>query len=414
MGTAGDTDLGPLLDRARTLLRLGRNGMAERELRGILARDPGHVLGRALLALALAAQDRHDEALAEAGETVRLAPDHWYSHYTVAQVLLHAGRTAEAVRAGQAALAVDRGQAQVWDLLARAHLDRREWWHAEQAARQGLLLDPHSSALHGHLALALTALQDRAQAMAAAADALRLDPENAQAYLRYGRTALACGDHRAAVHAFRAAMRLEPDLEQARDLLLAAIKRGNPVYRVLSRFLLRFRSGPRPLVLLPLAPPLLVLAGLAALLHWVMWTAYVLTCLRSARGAYADLLFDRRERRTTTLACAALACGVVLLTLGVLLSHPVLAGACAATMALVTPLQEAFHGGYPPVRRFLYGWSAALAGTIALTLALSAVLPAAPLTAVTAVTAGAALGTVWLAVAARYLLRRLRPASRRA
>lgn len=404
MSAVGDTDPGPLLDRARTLLRLGRNRMAERELRGVLARDPGHVLGHALLAFALAAQGRHDEALAAARETTRLAPDHWHAHYTVARVLQHAGRSAEAVSAAQAALAADPDRPEVWELLAHAHLSLGQWWHAEQAARQGLARDPYRSALHRHLALALTALRDKERALAAAADAIRADPEDPQAHLAHGQTALAFADHRTAVRAFRAALRLDPAHEQARELLRTAFRRGNPGHRGLMRLLAVARSDRWPLTLPPLAPPIALLAALAAVVHWALWTGHTLAALRPDRGRAVPPP-DRGERRVTALACAALGCGAVLLAVGGALAHPAVGGAGLATLALVAPVQEAHHSGAEPVRRLLYGCSAALAATVAGALALCAVLPAAFVTTVTVLAAGAALGTGWLAGGARRLRR---------
>ncbi|MGV9536219.1 tetratricopeptide repeat protein, partial [Streptosporangium sandarakinum] len=177
-----EDDPAAAVERARTLLGLGRTEAAERELRGVLARDPGHVVAHCLLALALISRRAVDEAVAEAGEAVRLAPDHWYPHHTAGQVLYYADRSEEALRAARAALAIDHGQAQVWELLTRVHADREEWALAAEAARRGLALDPHGSRLTGLLAVALGELGDRAGALAAASDAVRLDPESPSAH----------------------------------------------------------------------------------------------------------------------------------------------------------------------------------------------------------------------------------------
>ncbi|MFD0469607.1 tetratricopeptide repeat protein [Nonomuraea thailandensis] len=92
------------VERARALLRLRRPADAERELRGLLAEEPQHVGGHALLALALIEQRKVTEAVEEAQESVRLAPDHWFPHYAAAQVYNRARRPDDAIAAIRAAL----------------------------------------------------------------------------------------------------------------------------------------------------------------------------------------------------------------------------------------------------------------------------------------------------------------------
>ncbi|MFG1751115.1 tetratricopeptide repeat protein [Streptosporangium sandarakinum] len=394
------------VERARTLLGLGRTEAAERELRGVLARDPGHVVAHCLLALALISRRAVDEAVAEAGEAVRLAPDHWYPHHTAGQVLYYADRSEEALRAARAALAIDHGQAQVWELLTRVHADREEWALTAEAARRGLALDPHGSRLTGLLAVALGELGDRAGALAAASDAVRLDPESPSAHLVYGRVHLAFGGARDAARAFREVLRLSPGADQARELLVVALKRRNPLYRAVSR--LPGTLGGRWMLALPLIPPLIAVFVLIAVAHWTMWVAESLVTLGLARGSYTRLLFRRGEVRSAALCCAVLLAGAALLGAGVALSLPATGTAGAALLALVTPVQEAAHTAAPRARKVLTGWAGLLASTAAVSPALPALWPAlqrpenVPLLAV-----WAGLGTIWVAAAVRRLLGRV-------
>lgn len=400
---------GAIAERARTLLQMGRAEAAERELRGALAVDPLHVVSHALLALTLVTRGAVDEAIAEAGEAVRLAPEHWFPHYMAGQVLYYADRPEEALRAARAALAIDLDQAQIWELLARVHGDRKEWPLMAEAARRGLALDPHDSKLVSFLAVALGELGDREQALAVAGDAVRLDPEAPLAHLVYGRVLLAFGSARDAARAFREVLRLDPGMDQARELLVVALKRRNPLYRVVSR-LPAGLGNRRMLALLPLLPPLIAVFVAIAVVHWTMWVAESLVTLRLARGSYTRLLFRRGEVRSAALCCAALTGGAASLALGVALSHPVTGVAGAALLALVTPVQEAAHTASPLARRILTGWAVALALAVAASLAFPVLWPDAerpenvPLLAM-----WAGLGTIWVAVAVRRLFGRVTP-----
>ncbi|MEV4247926.1 tetratricopeptide repeat protein [Streptosporangium canum] len=400
-------DLGAVAERARTLLRMGRAEAAERALRGALAVDPLHVVSHSLLALTLVTRGAVDEAIAEAGEAVRLAPEHWFPHYMAGQVLYYADRPEEALRAARAALAIDLDQAQVWELLARVHGDREEWPLMAEAARRGLALDPHDSKLVSFLAVALGELGDREQALAVAGDAVRLDPEAPLAHLVYGRVLLAFGSARDAARAFREVLRLDPGMDQARELLVVALKRRNPLYRAVSRLPAGLGSR-RMLALLPLVPPLIAAFVVIAVVHWTMWVAESLVTLRLARGSYTRLLFRRGELRSAVLCSAALAGGTALLVLGVALSHPVTGVAGAALLALVTPVQEAAYTASPLAQRILTGWAGALALMIAVSSALSVLWPAARIpTSVPLLAMWAGLGTIWVAVAVRRLFGRV-------
>ncbi|MET8333333.1 tetratricopeptide repeat protein [Streptosporangium canum] len=393
-------------ERARTLLRMGRAEAAERELRGALAVDPLHVVSHSLLALTLVTRGAVDEALTEAGEAVRLAPEHWFPHYMAGQVLYYADRPDEALRAARAALAIDLDQVQIWELLARLHGEREEWPLMAEAARRGLALDPHGSRLVSFLAVALGELGDREQALAVAGDAVRLDPEAPLAHLVYGRVLLAFGSARDAARAFREVLRLDPGMDQARELLVVALKRRNPLYRAVSRLPGSLGSW-RVLALLPLISPLIAIFVVIAVAHWAMWVAESLVTLRLARGAYNRLLFRRGELRSAVLCGAVLAGGTALLVLGVTLSHPVTGVAGAALLALVTPIQEAAYTASPLARKILTGWAGALALVIAVSLALSVLWPARIPTGVPLLAMWAGLGTIWVAVAVRRLFGRV-------
>ncbi|MCA2183653.1 tetratricopeptide repeat protein [Nonomuraea cavernae] len=385
------------IERARALLELRRPAEAERELRGMLARQPEHPGAHSLLALALSAQGSTAEAIAEASEGVRLAPEHWLTHYLAGQVYCRARLADQAIAALQASLALSPDEASSWELLARAHVLKAQWHQVADAARRGLAIDPQQSGLTSLLALALTMLGEREPARAAAAQAVRLDPENAGAHHVYGTVALAAGDPRRAADAFREVLRLDPGFDQARDLLVTALKQRNPVYRVLDPLRARFRGGWWLLFLLPVAPPVIAVFVLVAVLHWAAWVTESWTTLRLARARATRLLFEGVEARVAVLCCALLVAGAALLGLGIALGSEVVATVGVAVMALITAVQETAHTGSPRGRAILYGWTGLLALAVA---------AAAPLnsmgTALLSVYAG--LATIWVAAGVRRVL----------
>ncbi|WP_336207282.1 tetratricopeptide repeat protein [Nonomuraea sp. LPB2021202275-12-8] len=386
------------IERARTLLELRRPADAERELRGVLAQDPQHATAHSFLALALVGQGNAADAVAEAHEAVRLAPDHWFPHYVAGHVHYRTRRPDQAMEAIRASLALSPEHAPTWSLLARTHMLKGQWREMADAAGRGLALDPEQSEPASLLSLAHTALGEAEPAQAAAEQAVRLDPENATAHLVYGRAALAFGDPRRAADAFREVLRLDPGFDQARDLLVVALKQRNPIYRWLARLQGRFRGGWRLLFLLPAVPPVIAVFVLIALLHWAAWLAEAWTTLRLARAKATQLLFEGADARVAVLSCCLAVVGAAGLAAGIALGQEAVGTAGVAVMALVTPVQEAAHTGSSRGRAVLYGWAGLLALAIATSVVVASVGPA-------LLSAYAALATIWVASGVRRLFR---------
>ncbi|GAA3254396.1 tetratricopeptide repeat protein [Nonomuraea helvata] len=387
--------------RASSLLQMRRPADAERELRGVLAELPDHFTAHSLLGLALARQGRLTEAVSEAQEAVRLAPDQSYPHYIAGTVYLDIRRPDLTITSVRTSLAHNPEDEAAWRLLARAHVMMGQYREAIEAARRGLAVDPQSSELVGVLAVAHEQLGETEQARAAAANAVQLDPESATAHLAYGRAALAAGDPRTAAEAFREVLRLEPGFDPARDLLVTALKQRNPLYRMLAG-LRRFRGGWRMVFLLPAIPPLIAVFVLIAVLHWAAWVAEAVTVLRLARARATRLLFEGVEARAAMASCALVVAGAAVLASGIALGQEALGMAGAAVMALVTPVQEATHTSSARGRGVLYGW----AGLLGVAIVTSAIV-ASPTVALLAVYAG--LGTIWLAAGVRRIGRTRSP-----
>ncbi|WP_170223075.1 tetratricopeptide repeat protein [Nonomuraea turkmeniaca] len=382
------------LERARTLMRLRRHADAERELRGVLAVEPQQDMAHCLLALALVHQGKAAEAVTMAQEAVRLVPDHWYPHYVAGQVYYRLNLAGPAMAAAEASLAQSTEQVSAWELLARTHMIKGQWRQIVEAAQRGLAVDPQVPDLVSLLSVAHTKLGEAEPARAAAAQAVRLDPESATAHLAAGRAALAFGDPRAAADSFREVLRLDPEFSPARDLLVTALKQRNPLQRMLSNLRHRYRGGWRLVFLLPVAPPLIAVFVLIALLHWVAWVGESVTVLRLARTRATRLLFEGVEGRVAMACCALVVAGAGVLALGIALGQEAVGTAGAAVMALVTAVQEATHTSSPRGRVVMYGWTGLLVVAI-----VAAVIAGAPAVALLGVYAG--LGTIWVAAGVR-------------
>ncbi|WP_062992638.1 tetratricopeptide repeat protein [Nocardia anaemiae] len=392
-----------IVRRARTLLHRGRPKAAEHALRVALIREPQHVESHAVLAIALSRQNEHAAALAEAKEAIRLAPHWWYPHYVAGTVLHGAHRKDDALRAARAAQYFDPRVPAIWTLLARIHMAREEWRLSAQAARAGLTHDPHNAELVSLMTMALSEI-GAPGAMASAAQAVRLDPEDPLAHFAYGYAAMATRDIDKAVSAFQEALRLDPSMDVARQQLVEALKRRNPVYRGMV-WLQKENMGE---AIAPLVAKTLHW-GLLWAICWAQWTVGALLTWRLSRDTEHRQILRGNDLHAAWLSLLALAVGAVMLVGGIAYNHPEtgIAAAGLATLALVTPIQETFATPTQPARRILGCWTILLVAALATSLGI-AVIPASPdeLGASPVLVMLAALASVWVAHTIRRVFKR--------
>jgi Tfp pilus assembly protein PilF len=238
--------MNPSPERAQALIARSRWDLAERELDAALATDPHDPMALGLLALCLAKRRQLNNARQAAREALRLAPDWAFTHHVMASVQFELEESRKAEAAAREAIRLDPSNPDHQAMLAQVHLQQRAWRKALAAAERGLALDADHVDSAKLRAAALLQLGRRADAGQVVGAALARDPLDATTHAGQGWTKLHAGDHRAALVDFREALRLDPTLELARDGLLRALKAGNPVYRLLLRYLLwGSRLGPR-------------------------------------------------------------------------------------------------------------------------------------------------------------------------
>lgn len=202
--------------------------------RANVARNPSAWLAHHNLALALArAPDRHDEAMQEFREVIRLKPDFPDSHYGLGMELARIpGRKAEAMAEYEKAI-------ELRPIYAEAHyglgleLARLPGREADAIAHfeAALRVKPQLAEVHAHLADALVKFPERLpEAMAHYAEALHLNPNLAwvHCHLAFQLAHLPGRQEEALAH-YEQALRIQPDSIDAHNgLAIAYIMMNRP------------------------------------------------------------------------------------------------------------------------------------------------------------------------------------------
>jgi tetratricopeptide (TPR) repeat protein len=223
-------------ERVNLLFERHRYADAEKELRGLLAKDPDDGVGHALLALCRLELKRPEEALDDARRAVHAAPDTPLSHHALALAHLARDESKKALAAIREAIRLDPEEPDHFAVLGSIHLGRSEWKPALDAASEGLRLDPEHA---GCANLKSMALRKTGQSGAASHELeaqLARDPLDPDTHANRGWQLLEEGNTKRATLAFREALRLDPEHEWAREGLVEAIKARNPVYRIVLKY----------------------------------------------------------------------------------------------------------------------------------------------------------------------------------
>lgn len=223
--------------RVQLLLAQHRHEMAERDLRMMLAEDPGDATAQSLLSLCiLHDRDRMQEATEMAEQAIGIAPDEPLCHYALAVSLLQRNRNEEAAAAIQESLRLDPYDADAFAVLSRSQLARGRYQQALDAAVQGLAIDPDHLDCCNLRSITLERLGRGNEAVASAAETLKRDPENPMSHAAHGHALLNSGKHKEAQIAFRESLRLDPHCEMARIGLINAMNNRSFIFRMIHRF----------------------------------------------------------------------------------------------------------------------------------------------------------------------------------
>jgi Flp pilus assembly protein TadD len=142
--------------------------------------DPGYLPGWQRRSIALIELDRAADSEASAVEYLRLAPDQWHAHYTMARVLRSVrGRRQEALRHALKAVELAPDDADAHNLLGVIQRALENRASAEQAYRQALAIDPTHALARSNLALLNLGRAGTEEVMAGLREAAASDPQQA-------------------------------------------------------------------------------------------------------------------------------------------------------------------------------------------------------------------------------------------
>jgi tetratricopeptide (TPR) repeat protein len=192
------------LARVRTDLfsRTDRTADAIRELKAILALDPGSAEGHLLLGIAYRSQGSAElmgEAVSELRQALALNPDFVPARYYLAHIYLDLGRAQRAREELEAALVKVPGNPQFLALLGEAERQLKNPRRAVELTREALKADESFAQARYYLGLALFDLGQRDEAVKELERVVQSGPKVADAYLALGTAYLDAGRNDAAL-----------------------------------------------------------------------------------------------------------------------------------------------------------------------------------------------------------------------
>ena len=372
---------GGSMDRALLLLQQRRFDMAEKELRHLLATDPGFYPAHAWLGLTLMELKRFGEAETEAEQAVQLAPDHPYGYFVLSRVLHQQDKLRQAEKAIGEAIRLNPEDANYFAVLAGIFTSQEQWEKVLAAAEQGLALDAEHIGCGNLRAMALNKLGRRQESVGALDAALYRDPENALTHANQGWIALEQNNHQAAMEHFREALRLNPELHWARSGILEALKARNPIYRwLLQYFFWMARMGPqlRWMVILgayfgyqivgnlarsnpQLAPFLTPLIIAYVIFVYLTWTGRTLFNLLLRLDRFGRLVLSSQQIRVSNMVGMMLLVALLCVAVGWILEISPAFVIAYMLALLVIPVTNTWERGAGRNRNILFVYTAALA-----------------------------------------------------
>ncbi|MCE2826749.1 MAG: tetratricopeptide repeat protein [Verrucomicrobium sp.] len=195
-----------------------------------LAEEPEEPAAHLAAGNALVSLDRPAEALPHLEQVVARLPWHGTAHRLLATAHFDLGNHRQADRSIVEAIRLEPDDFRPWYELARMCHEQHDAPNALKWATRALELAPGHPDVVNLYAVCGGPLGTTG---ASAEAVLALDPEHALAHVNLGRDHLQAGDHRKAEACFRRALAIEPLMRVAREDLLLAVRRRDPVYRTL-------------------------------------------------------------------------------------------------------------------------------------------------------------------------------------
>jgi tetratricopeptide (TPR) repeat protein len=249
-----------------------------RYLTAALAVRPGSAMAQNYLAIALSAQGKNDEAVAEwhtairlrpdfataqnglgaflrhqgkldlaiarFREAIRLKPDYALAHNNLGAVLSVQGKLDEAIAECRAAIRLKPDHALAHYNLGDALRDQGKLQEAVAAYREAIRLKPDDAAAHNNLGNTLARQGKLQEAIAAFREAIRLDPHYVAAHNNLGNTLARQGRLEEAIAAFHEAIRFQPENAIAHENLGLALKVQGKLEEAIAEYRAAIRLKP--------------------------------------------------------------------------------------------------------------------------------------------------------------------------
>ncbi len=219
------------LARARHLFNLHRFDAALQEVEQALAFDPENAEALQYLALVRYNTNDHKGGLKAAEQLLGKRPDDPTAHYLASINLVELKKLPEAEAHIQEALSQDADDPDYYAVLARIHIQKKDFQTALRFVEIGLESEPEHLECLNYRTLCLTKLGRKEETHFAVLETLAAAPDNAYTHTNVGWSKLELGDHQGAKQHFAEALRLDPSYEYARDGMLEALKAKNFFYR---------------------------------------------------------------------------------------------------------------------------------------------------------------------------------------
>ena len=178
------------------------------EFREVLRIDPQDADGHHSLGNALARKGRLGEAVEQFHEALRIRPDHAKAHYDLGTALARQGELDNAVLHFRQAVRYDPRNASAHYNAGRILLEQRQLEEATDHFRQALRIDATHMKARYYLAVALAGMGDFGAADKEFREALRVEPNLAEAHAGLARALSAQGKKDEAVQHYQEAVRL--------------------------------------------------------------------------------------------------------------------------------------------------------------------------------------------------------------
>ena len=187
----------------------------------------GNYIAHEALGLALAKNNRFDEAISQYSESLRIWPDYDRALIGMGNVLVRQGRMDEAINVADKALRLEPGSSEAHFLMGFALMNQGKNDEALYHYFAGLRSDPENEGIHHIIGVILGSQGRLDESIGQFTEALRIKPDYADAHYGLGVALLQQGNIEESIRHFTEALRLKPDFAQARISLDEAMQMKN-------------------------------------------------------------------------------------------------------------------------------------------------------------------------------------------